>query len=64
MTVAEKIAGLENRVEQLRLQMKRLLQVASTPEQKEAVSLGHQMTIGEFQDRIDALKSGESDPWE
>jgi hypothetical protein len=64
MTVAEKIAGLENRAEQLRLQMKRLLQVASTPEQKEAVTLGHQMTIQEFQERIDALKSGEPDPWE
>jgi uncharacterized protein with PhoU and TrkA domain len=64
MTVAEKIAGLENRVEQLRLQMKRLLQVASNEAQKEAVTLGHQMTIGEFQERIDALKNGEPDPWE
>jgi beta-phosphoglucomutase-like phosphatase (HAD superfamily) len=64
MTTTEKIAGLENRVEQLRLQMKRLLQVASTPAQKEAVTLGHQMTIDEFQERIDALKGGEPDPWE
>jgi hypothetical protein len=63
MTTTEKIAGLESRVEQLRFQMKRLLQVASTEEQKQAVTLGHQMTIDEFQQRIDALKSGETDPW-
>jgi len=64
MTTTEKIAGLENRVEQLRLQMKRLLQVASNEAQKQAVTLGHQMTIDEFKERIDALKSGEPDPWE
>jgi len=64
MTTTEKIAGLENRVEQLRLQMKRLLQVASNEAQKQAVTLGHQMTIDEFKERIAALKSGEPDPWE
>jgi hypothetical protein len=63
MTTTEKIAGLESRVEQLRLQMRRLLQVASTDEQKKAVTLGHQMTIDEFQERIDALKGGLPDPW-
>jgi len=63
MIVAEKIAGIENRVEQLRLQMKRMLQVASTEAQKQAVLHGHQMAIEEMQERIDALKSGESDPW-
>jgi hypothetical protein len=64
MTTTEKIAGLESRVESLRLQMKRMLQVAITPEQKEAIALSHKMTIDEFQERIDALKRGEPDPWE
>jgi hypothetical protein len=64
MTTTEKIAGLERRIEQVRLQMNRLLQVAIDESQKRAVTLGHQMTIEEFQSRIDALKAGQPDPFE
>ena len=64
MTVAEKIAGIEERIAGLQAQMKTLLGRSISEEQKQAVALGHQMTIEEFQDRIDALKRGEPDPWE
>ena len=64
MTVAEKIAGLEERIAGLQSQMNALLAKPISEVQKEAVALGHQMTIEEFQDRIDALKRGEPDPWE
>ena len=63
MTVAEKIAGLEERVAGLQAQMNALLAKPISEAQKEAVTLGHQMTIDEMQERIDALKSGEPDPW-
>jgi len=62
MTTNEKIAGLESRVEELRLQMNALLAKPISEAQKEAVRLGHQMTIDEIQGRIDALKRGEPDP--
>jgi len=64
MTTVEKIAGLERRLEQVRLQMNRLLEVAIDESQKRAVSFSHQMTIDEFQSRIDALKAGQPDPFE
>ena len=64
MTVSEKIAGLENRIAGLKAQMTALLAKPISEAQKEAVTLGHQMSIDEFQERIDALKSGEPDPWE
>jgi polysaccharide deacetylase 2 family uncharacterized protein YibQ len=60
MTVIE---TLELRVAQIKNQMEALLQIASTDAQKQAVTLGHQMTIDEIQTRINALKAGESDPW-
>ena len=64
MTTTEKIAGLENRIAGLKAQMAALLAKPISEAQKEAVTLGHQMSIDEFQERIDALKSGEPDPWE
>ena len=63
MTVAEKIAGLEERIAGLQSQMDTLLAKPISEAQKEAVTLGHQMSINEFQERIDALKNGEPDPW-
>jgi hypothetical protein len=60
----EKIAGIEKRMEAIKFQMTRLLQVAANEEQKQAVNLGHQMALEEMQNRIEALRSGESDPWE
>lgn len=64
MTTADKIAGLEKRIAEIQGQQKRLLQVASTEAQKQAVSIGHELAVGEIQERIDILKRGEPDPWE
>lgn len=54
MTVAE----LEGRVLSLELQKSRLLQVATTEQQKAAVALGHDMMIDELKERIEVIKNG------
>jgi hypothetical protein len=59
------IENLEFRVAQLQKQMDGLLSTPGlTAAQKEAVTLGHKMTIDELQTRIDALKAGQPDPFE
>ncbi len=57
------IENLELRVAQLKNQMDGLLSTPGlTAAQKEAVTLGHRMTIDEIQSRLDSLKRGEADP--
>lgn len=63
IATAEKIAVLGQRIVGLQVQMKELLAKPISEAQKEAVNLGHQMSIDEFQERINALEMGEPDPW-
>jgi hypothetical protein len=58
-----KIKQIEDRIAGLKAQMERLLATPLTPAQREAVVMGHQMTIDEFNERLDALRKGEPDPY-